>query len=349
MLDDTRKLTAAWTAVCRSQAVAEFSPAGDVLWANDLFCQATGYPAEDVIGAHHRIFCEPAYAASAAYRQFWQKLGSGAYDEGTYRRLRRDGSPVYLRATYNPVFDDGGRCTRVLKIAADVTAEAMAAADTAGKIRAFDRSTAIIEFDLAGHVLDANDNFLRLMGYSAQQVVAKHHRMFCDAEYARSEDYRAFWQKLGRGEFDAGIYPRIARDGQPIWLQATYNPIMDADGRPIKIVKLATDITYQMGLEQDAQQALKESRELEARMSQQNGRLEETMAELAGIVSTINGIAEQTTMLALNATIEAAHAGDHGRGFSVVANEVKALAQHTREATTRASEMMVRKRRRAAC
>lgn len=347
-MDDTRKLTAAWAAVCRSQAVAEFSPDGDLLWANEIFCDAMGYRFDEIVGAHHRIFCEPAHAASEAYRQFWAKLGDGVYDEGTYRRLRRDGEAIYLRATYNPVFDDGGRCTRVLKIAADVTAEALAAADTAGKIDAFDRSTATIEFDLAGQVRDANENFLKLMGYAAHEVVGKHHRMFCAEDYAQSEDYRAFWRKLGQGQFDAGIYPRVTRDGKPIWLQATYNPIMDADGRPFKIVKLATDITYQVGLEQKAQQALTESRDLEARISRQNGRLEGTMTELAGIVATINDIADQTTMLALNATIEAAHAGEHGRGFSVVASEVKLLAQHTRAATDRATEMMVRSGRRAA-
>ena len=347
-MEDTRKLKSAWDAVCRSQAVAEFSPDGELLWANDLFCDAMGYALADIVGAHHRIFCDPVLAGSDDYRRFWEKLGRGTYDEGTYRRLRRDGSPVFLHATYNPVFDDTGRCDRVLKIASDVTREAMAAADTAGKTEAFDRSYAVIEFDLAGHVLSANDNFLELMGYAGREVVGKHHRMFCADDHALSSEYREFWEKLGRGRFDAGVYSRRRKDGSEVWLQATYNPVMDADGVPIKIVKLATDITYQVTLEREAQKALSESRHLEAAISQQNLRLEATMKELAGIVSTINGIADQTTMLALNATIEAAHAGDHGRGFSVVASEVKLLAQHTRDATTRAAQMMHETERRAA-
>lgn len=339
-MDDTFKLKSAWDAIERSQAVAEFSPDGHLLWANDRFCDATGYELEEIVGQHHRMFCDDAICNSDAYHMFWKKLGRGSFDEGTYRRRRRDGQPLFLRATYNPVFDEAGRCASILKIAADVTAEAMAAADTAGKIQAFDRSYAVIEFDLAGHVIAANENFLRLMGYNLAEVLGKHHRIFCETSYASSDAYLHFWEQLGRGHFDAGIYCRKRQDGGDVWLQATYNPVMGADGKPVKIVKLATDITYQVGLEQEAQEALEESRTLEAAIGKQNLRLEETMKELASIVSTIDSIADQTTMLALNATIEAAHAGEQGLGFSVVANEVKKLAHDTREATMQAAQMM---------
>lgn len=341
-LDDSLKFRSAWDALCRSQAVIEFDPGGQIIWANAIFCDAMGYPLDQIVGRHHAIFCEDTLSASPDYRAFWAKLGGGNYDEGVYRRLRRDGSPIYLRATYNPVFDDDGKCARVLKIATDVTREFEAAADTAGKTQAFDRSYAMIEFGLDGTVLDANENFLRLLDFRRDDVVGQHHRMFCDPVHAASEDYAQFWRELGRGRFDSGVYCRKRRDGGDVWLQATYNPVMDAEGRPQKVVKLATDVTYQVGLEQEANQALAESRRLEAAMGEQKTVLERAMKDVSRIVATIDGIANQTTMLALNATIEAAHAGENGRGFAVVAGEVKKLAQDTREATMQAAHMIKR-------
>ncbi|MFK4004264.1 methyl-accepting chemotaxis protein [Qipengyuania sp. NPDC077563] len=339
-MNETLKFRSAWDAVCRSQAVAEFTPGGHVLWANDLFCYAMDYDLDDIVDRHHSMFCETALRNSEDYRLFWEKLGKGNYDEGTYRRVRRDGSAIYLRATYNPVFDENGQCDRILKIAADVTSEFEEAADTAGKTQAFDRSYAVIEFGLDGTILSANTNFLDLMGYRLEDVVGKHHRIFCEHSHAASAEYARFWEQLGQGRFDAGLYCRKRRDGSNVWLQATYNPVMNADGKPVKVVKLATDVTYQIGLEREAKDALEDSRTLEARIGQQNQRLEETMREVANIVSTIDAIANQTTMLALNATIEAAHAGENGRGFAVVASEVKKLAQDTRDATTQAARMI---------
>lgn len=341
-MEEASRYRSAWDAVCRSQSVIEFTPDGYVIWANSLFLSATGYTLDEIVGKHHAMFCDTSISNTQTYREFWAKLGAGNYDEGTYRRRRCDGTPIYLRATYNPVFDENGRCERVLKIAADVTMESVQAADTAGKTQAFDRSYAVIEFDLQGRILDANDNFLRLMGYERTAVIGKHHRIFCHSSHAQSEEYALFWQQLSEGKFDAGVYCRKARDGSDVWLQATYNPVIDADGSPVKVVKLATDISYQVGLEREAKEALEESQRLEIAIGEQNGRLEQTLRELGTIVSTIDMIADQTTMLALNATIEAAHAGEEGRGFAVVASEVKKLAQDTREATTLASNMMKR-------
>lgn len=339
-MDRDNKYQAAWEAVCRSQAVIEFTPSGQVIWANDLFCSAMGYQLDEIIDQHHKVFCLSAETASPKYHAFWEKLGDGNFDEGTYRRVRKDGSDIYLRATYNPVFDEDGCCTRVLKIAADVTREFQLSADTAGKTEAFDRSYAVIEFDLEGIVLDANENFLSLMGYRPDDVVGKHHRMFCEQRYSSSEEYRSFWCRLAQGKFEKGVFCRKRRDGGDVWLQATYNPVLDESGRPLKVVKLATDVTYQVGLEAEAKDSLEESRKLEAIVSEQKAKLEETVKDISQIVSTIDGIATQTTMLALNATIEAAHAGDNGRGFAVVASEVKKLALDTREATTHAAQMI---------
>ncbi|KEQ51524.1 methyl-accepting chemotaxis protein [Sphingobium chlorophenolicum] len=205
---------------------------------------------------------------------------------------------------------------------------------------ALNRSQAVIEFALNGTILDANANFLQLMGYRREEVVGRHHRIFCAPDHAESADYVAFWQKLGSGAFDAGAYDRLTRDGREIWLQATYNPVFDTNGKAVKVVKIATDITRQVQQEREARNRLADSHRLQGHLEQQKNALENTMGKLSEIVVTIRSIAQQTNMLALNATIEAARAGDAGRGFAVVAGEVKKLADATRIATEDAAAMM---------
>ena len=201
------------------------------------------------------------------------------------------------------------------------------------------RSQSVIEFDLDGMILWANDNFLTTLGYTLADVVHKHHRLFCDPVYAASPEYAGFWRKLADGAFDKGLYRRIARDGRSVWLQATYNPVLGSDGYPTKIVKIASDLSEQVRLEQEVNARLADVRRFQL-------ELEDTLDELAPIVTSISRIAAQTGMLALNAAIEAARAGDAGRGFAVVAAEVKKLASDTRTATERASGMMARRQRR---
>ena len=331
---------AAWKAICRSQVVIEFAPDGTVLWANDLFLEAMGYRLDEVVGRHHRIFCDPEHAATPAYAAFWRKLGTGAFDTGEYPRRTKDGRTVWLQASYNPVLDAEGRPSKILKIATDVTRDRTEQAEFKGKVDAIDRSQAVVEFDLQGHVLAANANFTALFGYAEADILGRHHRMFCDAELANDPQYRRFWERLGRGEYEGGRYLRRARDGQAIWIQATYNPVFDAAGRPLKVVKFATDISGEVRLEQELQTRLAEAGRLQSDLEERSADLERTMDQLSGIVTAINGIAAQTNLLALNATIEAARAGDAGRGFAVVAAEVKKLAGDTRLATERAAQMM---------
>jgi methyl-accepting chemotaxis protein len=205
------------------------------------------------------------------------------------------------------------------------------------------RSQLVIEFAVDGTVLWANDLFLGAVRYALPEVQGQHHRMFCDRELAASQAYREFWRQLAQGRFQADRFLRHGKGGHPLWMQATYTPVLDDAGRPAKIVKMATDITREVMLEQEVQMRLAESRSLEEAMQSHRRQLEGTMDELARIVATIGDIASQTNLLALNATIEAARAGDAGRGFAVVATEVKKLANDTRQATQQAAAMMTRR------
>jgi methyl-accepting chemotaxis protein len=236
-------------AISKSQAVIEFSLDGVILEANDNFLTTTGYARDEVIGKHHRMFCEPDYAADSAYREFWRKLGEGNYDTGEYKRIAKGGRELWLNASYNPILDADGRPFKVVKYATDVTGLKARNAEYEGKVSAISKAQAIIEFDMSGHVLCANENFLKVVGYELDDVKGEHHRVFCEDDYAASAEYRKFWQKLNRGEFDTGRYRRMGNHGKPVWLQATYNPILDVNGRPYKVVKFAVDITEQVNME----------------------------------------------------------------------------------------------------
>jgi len=233
-------------AIERAQAVIEFGLDGTVITANENFLRVFGYSLDEVVGKHHRIFCDPDYAASSAYREFWKNLASGEYDSAEFKRIAKDGSEIWLQASYNPIFDADGRPIKVVKFATDVTESKLQRTELEGKIQAIERAQAVIEFGLDGTVITANENFLRIFGYSLDDVAGKHHRIFCDPDYAASSAYREFWQNLARGEYDSGEFKRIAKDGSEIWLQASYNPIFDIEGRPRKVVKFASDITEEI-------------------------------------------------------------------------------------------------------
>jgi len=239
-------LSAVYHALNRVQAIIEFELDGTIINANEKFLGLFGYDLDEVAGRHHRIFCDPAYAESQAYGEFWRKLGQGQYDEAEFKRLAKDGREIWLRASYNPVFNEDGKPVKVVKFATDVTASKLQTAEYEGKIQAINRAQAVIEFELDGTVITANENFLRIFGYGLDEIAGRHHRIFCEPGYAESPEYFEFWQKLGRGEYDAGEFKRIHKDGTQIWLQASYNPIFDMDGRPFKIVKFAADITQEV-------------------------------------------------------------------------------------------------------
>ncbi len=231
------------TAIDRVQAIIEFSLDGTILAANQNFLNLLGYAEDEVKGRHHRIFCEDGFTRAVAYRDFWERLRRGEFDRGRYKRLTKAGKEVWLEASYNPIFGPDGRPCKVVKFATDITEDRIRVAELEGKMTAADRVQAIIEFDLTGKILTANENFLKTIGYRLDEIEGRHHRMFCEPGYAALPEYAAFWAKLGRGEYDQAQYSRIGKDGRQIWLQASYNPILDADGVPYKVVKFATDIT----------------------------------------------------------------------------------------------------------
>ncbi|TFV64819.1 PAS domain S-box protein [Geodermatophilus sp. DF01-2] len=362
-------------AIERAQAVIEFDLDGTVLAANRKFLQVMGYSASEVQDKHHSMFCDPAYAASDTYREFWRKLGNGDYHSGEYRRMAKDGRDVWIQATYNPILDETGRPFKVVKFAMDVTEEKLRRAEVAARVDAVDRAQAVIEFDLEGNVLGANENFLRTMGYSAREIVGHHHSEFCDDDYIRSQEYRDFWLALGKGEVIAGRFHRRGKFGRDVYIQATYNPILDLDGKPVKVVKYAYDVTEQVVRERRVEAGAQEMTDLVGELSASiesvvrnsqtaTGLAEETQGNaergvealrasleaigliqkssvaITEIVRVMGEIANQTNLLAFNASIEAARAGEHGVGFSIVAGEVRKLAERSFEAAQQIGKLI---------
>ena len=239
-------LNAVYQALDRVQAIIEFDLDGKIISANENFLHTFEYEANEIIGQHHRIFCDQQYAASPEYSEFWKNLGRGEFVEAEFKRLAKSGREIWLRASYNPVFDADGNPIRVVKFATDVTASKLRTAEYQSKIDAIERAQAVIEFDLDGTITAANENFLEIFGYGLDEVVGKHHRIFCDPGYAESPEYGQFWQKLRQGGYEAGEFKRIRKDGRDVWLQASYNPILDIEGRPVKVIKFASDITLEI-------------------------------------------------------------------------------------------------------
>ncbi|KTC37490.1 chemotaxis protein [Pseudomonas sp. ABAC21] len=339
----------------RSMAVVEFDLNGKVLRANDNFLKTLGYSAAQLAGKTHRDFCLPALTGSPAYATFWQDLRAGKFVSGTFKRVDANGKVIWLEASYNPVLDERGQVLKVVKYALDVTANVEQEAATRSKLVALDRAMAVIEFDLSGQVLDANPNFLNVMGYSLAELKGKHHRLFCEPALINSNEYTDFWRRLNNGEFFTGQFKRLGKHGRVVWLEASYNPVFDSDGK--LIMKFEEDSrgasrAYHISSEterfaehgtqviHDTATEMRRIAENIGASAKLVGQLGERSEQITAIVNTIRGIADQTNLLALNAAIEAARAGDQGRGFAVVADEVRQLAGRTSRSTAEIAEMI---------
>lgn len=363
-LDDSGKVAA----IERSQAMIEFDLDGTILSANQLFLDTMGYALQDIRGKHHSMFVLPGDRDSASYRAFWAALNRGESQAAEFKRVGKGGAEVWILATYNPILDESGKPIKIVKFASDVTEQKLLAANFSGQIEAIGKSQAVIEFNLDGTVLNANDNFLSVLGYALSEIEGKHHSMFVPVEERGRDAYAAFWASLRRGDYQTAEYQRIGKNGRQVWIQASYNPIMDLNGQPYKVVKYASDVTAQViaRMKSERVRGMMESvaagaEELSASVREisdtmvksrdtamsavgkvdvadgQAQRLTSAAQAMSGIVELIGNITGQINLLALNATIESARAGEAGRGFAVVASEVKNLATQAKQATDRIS------------
>ncbi len=288
-------------AVSKAQAVIEFSLDGKVLAANRNFLDAMGYTLAEIKGQHHSLFVEPAYRASVEYRVFWEKLGRGEHDAGQYKRIGKGGREVWIQASYNPILDLDGRPFKVVKYATDITESRLKAADYEGQIQAVSKAQAVIEFSLDGKVLSANQNFLDAMGYTLAEIRGQHHSLFVEPAHRSSVEYRLFWEKLNRGEYDAGQYKRIGKGGREVWIQASYNPILDLNGRPFKVVKYATDVTAEVLANNMLRQAVEQAQKVTSAAKQgdlsQRIPLDGKNGAIAELCAGVNSLMETTSII----------------------------------------------------
>ncbi len=320
------------SAISKVMGVIEFDLKGNITNVNPNFATVTGYSTQEMIGNHHSMFVEATYKNSPEYRQFWEKLARGEADNGQYKRVGKGGKEIWLQASYNPIFDASGKPFKVVKYATDITAEKLKNSEFAGQIAAISKVMGVIEFDLKGNITNVNPNFAAVTGYTQQEIIGNHHSMFVDSAEKNSQEYKRFWEKLARGEPDNGQYQRVGKGGKAVWLQASYNPILDAEGKPFKIVKYATDITAKVNEAKAMENAVHETGEVVALVK--NGDLTQRITtndkngEIKELCEGVNSIVD--TMADILTSIKIA-----GETINTAANEISVgnndLSQRTEE------------------
>ncbi len=284
----------------QSQAVIEFKPDGTILTANENFLNALGYSLDEITGQHHSMFVDPVYAKSPDYKLFWENLSQGHFQQAEYKRFAKGGGEIWIQASYNPVMGAGGKVAKIVKFASDITASKLEKADFHGQLEAISKSQAVIEFELDGTIVKANDNFLGAVGYELSEIVGKHHSIFMAPSERDCADYKTFWDDIRAGKFQSGEFKRIAKDGSEIWIQATYNPIADMNGKLFKVVKYASDITASV---LESQQREETTRNMDSQFStiteivnhasQQSTTAAEAASETSMSVQTVASGAEE--------------------------------------------------------
>ncbi len=315
-------------ALDKTQAVIEFELDGTILGANENFLKAMGYHLDEVKGRHHGMFVDESYRLSPDYREFWAKLGRGEPQAGEYKRLGKHGREVWIQGAYNPILDARGHAVRIVKFATDITARKLQDADFRGQIASIGKSQAVIEFQLDGTILNANDKFLNAMGYTLDEVKGRHHSLFVDEAHKHSPEYREFWARLGRGEYQSGEYRRLGKGGREVWIQGSYNPILDLNGRPFKVVKYATDVTDQVKMRGALQTLLKQ-------VMQSATTLASAAQELTSVSQQMASNAEETSA---QANVASAAAEQVSKNVSTVATGTEEMGASIREIAKSAND-----------
>ena len=313
----------------RAQAVAEFGMDGGLITASDPYRALMDCGHGEVKGRRHGEFVPNGSQHEAAERNLWDSLRNGVACAGEYQRVTGDGRDVWIQASYLPILGRAGRPEKVVQIATDITALKRDALDLAGQVNALRRSQAVIAFDPSGTILDANGGFLETMGYRLEEIQGRHHSLFVDAAERASDAYAAFWARLGRGEFASDEFHRIAKGGRDVWIQGTYNPIVDAEGRVIKVVKFATDITNQV---RERQRRLEAQRAIGADLDSIGAAVEDVTQQTADSVDTASRVSQEIQSVASGAEELSASVDEISQQVShaaSMAGEAVDQAQHT--------------------